>query len=66
MQWVGWLVVGFVCFWMAIIALVVLRTGLVMLMLTWAGLKQWGEYRAEDPEEVESRSLLPERERGQG
>jgi hypothetical protein len=45
MQWVGWLVIGFVCFWMVIIALVVLRTGLFMLMLTWAGLKQWREYR---------------------
>src|SRR5512134_3238246 len=44
-DWLGWLVIAFVCFWMLVITLVILRTGLFMLLLAWAGLRQWRDFR---------------------
>lgn len=35
------LVIAFVCFWMALLGLVLLRTGFFMLTLLWMGARQW-------------------------
>ncbi len=40
-DWLGILVIAFVCFWMALVRLVLLRTAFFLLMLVWMGARQW-------------------------
>ncbi len=40
-SWVGVLVIAFVCFWMALLGLVLLRTALFLCTLLWMGARQW-------------------------
>ncbi len=39
--WMGVFVVAFVCFWMALVGLVLLRTAFFLLTLLWMGARQW-------------------------
>lgn len=41
MSWVGILVIAFVCFWMALVGLVLLRTTVFLCTLLWMGARQW-------------------------
>ncbi len=40
-DWLGFLVIVFVCFWMALLGLVLLRTALFLCTLWWMGARQW-------------------------
>ena len=42
--WFGYVVIGLVCQWMLIMVLVPLRTGFFLLLLAWAGLRQWRDF----------------------
>jgi hypothetical protein len=37
----GYFVMAFVWFWMALVGLVLLRTGLFLAALLWMGVRQW-------------------------
>lgn len=39
--WMGVFVIGFVCLWMVLLGLVLLRTALFMITLLWMGARQW-------------------------